>query len=174
MFFALAFVLSSCSSKLTYFTEDLYHEQGWSEEELKQIQFYVSHDIHLKRQLTGGKSEIISGKIKIENGRKVELVVIPKGTPGTFLFSPKSNRFAISFEEGGDKRYLMFGPNRKYNDRFVMLASDWKRRNGTVNYDGKKWKVDSDDAYAALLVDMRKITKTDVNSRTAKGRRIGG
>ena len=138
LFFVLAMFLSSCSTKLTYFTEDLYEEQGWSEDELKQIQFYVSKDIVLKRQLTGAKSEIISGKIKVENGRKIEEVVIPKGTPGAFLFSPKEDRFAVSFEEGGDKRFLMFGPSPKYSDRFVMLASDWKQRGGKVNYDGKK------------------------------------
>jgi hypothetical protein len=62
----------------------------------------------LKRELSGGSSEIISGKIKIENGRQIEEVVIRKGTPGAFLFSPRNDRFAISFEEDGDSRW--FGP----------------------------------------------------------------
>ncbi len=171
--FTLLF-LSSCSTRFTYFTEDLYQEQGWSDDELKKIQFYVSQNIVLKRELTGGSSEIISGKIKIENGSKIEEVVIPRGTPGAFLFSPKSNRFAISFEEEGEKQYLMFGPSPKNSDRFVMLASDWNRRSGKVTYNGKQWKVGSDSAYAALMVDMRKVNKYDKNSRTAKGRRVGG
>ena len=177
LFFAFALgllTLTSCTSKLTYFTEDLYEEQGWSEDQLKQIQFYISKDIRLKRELTGGSSEIISGKIKVEDGRKIEEVVIPKGTPGAFLFSPKKERFAVSFEADGDKRYLMFGPSPKYSDRFVLLASEWKRKHGRVNYDGKSWRISSEDAYAALLVDMKKVTKVDVNSRTAKGRKIGG
>ena len=168
------FLLSSCSSKLTYFTEDLYREQGWSDSDLKQIQFYISQNVVLKRELTGGSSEIISGKIRVENGSQIEEVVIPKGTPGTFLFSPKDNRFAVAFEDGSDKRYLMFGPSPKYSDRFVMLASDWSRRNGKVTYDGKQWRVGSESAYAALLVDMKKVNKYDRNSRTAKGRRVGG
>ncbi len=165
---------SSCNTRLTYFTEDLYQEQGWSDKELKKIQFYVSQNIVLKRELTGGSSEIISGKIKIENGSRIEEVVIPKGTPGVFLFSPKNNRFAVSFEEKGNKRYLMFGPSPKNGDRFVMLASDWNRRSGKVTYGGKQWRVGSESAYAALLVDMKKIHKYDKNSRVARGRRVGG
>ena len=177
LFFAFALgllMLTSCSSRLTYFTEDLYEEQGWSQEDLKKIQFYISKDIRLKRELTGGSSEIISGKIKVEDGRKIEEVIIPKGTPGAFLFSPKENRFAVTFEAEGDDNYLMFGPSPKYSDRFVLLASDWKRRSGKVSYAGKSWRISSEEAYAALLVDMRKVSKVDVNSRTAKGRRVGG
>lgn len=174
MFFAASLLFLSSCTKLTYFTDDVYEQQGWTESELKQIQFYISQDVVLKRELTGGKSEIISGKIKVENGNKIEEVVIPKGTPGTFLFSPKKDRFAVAFEEGGEKRYLMFGPSSKYSDRFVMLASEWNRRSGKVNYDGKKWRVSSDDAYAALLVDLKKVNRFDKSSRTAKGRRVGG
>lgn len=138
---------------------------------MKKIQFYVSQDVVLKRQLTEGSSEIISGKIKIENGREVEEVVIPKGTPGTLVLMPKENRFAIGFEDGKD-RYLMFGPSPKYEDRFVLLASEWKNRVGEVTYDKKVYRVSNDAAYAALMVDLRKISKTSVNSRVAKGRKI--
>ncbi len=164
-------VLSSCSTRLTYFTQDLYDRYNWSETDLKKIQFYVSQDIVLKRELTGGSSDIVSGTIKIEDGRKIEEVIIRKGTPGAFIFSPKSDRFAVGFEDTND-RYLMFGPSPKFSDRYVMLASDWNRRTGEVTYDDKKWRVSSDDAYAALLVDLRKISKVDVNSRVAKGRKV--
>lgn len=164
-------LFGACSNRLTYFTEDINERYRWTDNELKKIQFYVSQDIVLKREVSGGDREIISGKIKIEDGRKIEEVVIRKGTPGAFLFSPKPDRFAIGFEDGND-RYLMFGPSPKYSDRFVLLASDWDRRTGSVTYDDKTWKVTSDVAYAALLVDLRKINKVDVNSRVAKGRKV--
>jgi hypothetical protein len=164
-------LLSSCSSKLTYFTQDLQNQYRWTDSELKKIQFYVSRDVVLKRELTGGSSDIVSGKIKVEDGRRIEEVVIRKGTPGAFIFSPKSERFAVSFEDN-DENFLMFGPSPKYSDRYVVLASDWDRRSGEVTYSGKKWKVSSEAAYAALLVDLRKISKVDVNSRVAKGRKV--
>ena len=163
---------SSCSPRLSPFTKNLYEEHAWSDDELKQIQYYVSDDIILHREVSKGKSEIISGEIKIVNGKKVEEVVIPKGTPGILIFKPKENRFAISFEDGKDESYLMFGPNPKAGSRYVLLASDWKRRRGKITYEGKTFYTPSSSAYAALMVDLKKIRQVSIKSRKAKGRKI--
>ena len=171
----LAFVLlafSSCSPRLSPFTEKLYEENDWTDDELKKIQFYVSDDIVLHREIRKGKSEIISGEIKVINGKKVEEVVIPKGTPGVLIFKPKEDRFAISFEDGKDDAYLMFGPSPKAGSRYVLLASDWKRRRGKITYEGKTFYTPSRSAYASLMVDLKRIRKVSVKSRKAKGRKI--
>ena len=164
--------LSACGPTLSPFTESLYKKNQWSEAELKRIQFYLSNDIVMRRELTGAKSEIVSGEIKMIDGRQVEEVAIRKGTPGVLLFLPEKDRFAISFEDGGKERFLVFGPNPKVNGRFVLLASEWKRRSGMVTYEGKKWQVDNNSAYASLLVDLKKVNKVSVDARTAPGRRI--
>ncbi len=168
----LALALSSCGPTLSPFTQRLYEEQNWTESELRRIQFYLSEDIVLTRELTGGSSDITRGQIKIVNGREVEQIVIRRNTPGVFVFSPKENRFAISFEEGGNERYLVFGPNPRTQDRYTLLASDWNRNAGTVTYDGRKWNVDSDDAFASLMVDLQRFRKQDVNTRVVGGRKI--
>ncbi|MEM1319957.1 MAG: hypothetical protein AAGG75_06840 [Bacteroidota bacterium] len=164
--------LSSCSPKLTPFTQRLYEENRWTNEELKRIQFYLSEDIVLRREVSGGSSEIISGEIKMVDGQKVEEIVIRKGTPGVFVFSPKSERFAVSFEGGSDERYLMFGPNPKNGNRYALLASNWRRRRGQVTYDGRKYYTPGESAYASLLVDLKRVRKVSVKSRTAKGRTV--
>ncbi|MCB0546983.1 MAG: hypothetical protein KDD19_05300 [Phaeodactylibacter sp.] len=168
----LMLAFSSCGPTLSPFTEQLYRQNRWSENELKRIQFYLSEDIVMRRELTGSKSEIVSGEIKMIDGRQVEEVVIRKGTPGVLLFLPEDNRFAISFEDGGKERFLVFGPNPKVEGRYVLLASEWKRRAGMVTYEGKKWNVDNRSAYASLLVDLKKVNKISVESRTARGRRV--
>ena len=38
-------VFSSCGPKLTPFTQDLYDENGWTDDDLERIQFYLSEDI---------------------------------------------------------------------------------------------------------------------------------
>ncbi len=169
---AMLFLFSSCSPRLSPFTQQLSDENGWTSEDLKQIQFYLSDDIILRRQISSGSSEIISGEIKMVNGRKVDEVIIRKGTPGVALFSPKENRLAVSFEDGGDQRFLMFGPSKKRGDRYVVLASEWSRRQGSVTYDGKTYKTGSDSALASLLVDLKRVRKTSVRSHVAKGRKI--
>ena len=172
-FVALIF-LAGCSPNLAPFTQDLYDQNRWSESELKNIQFYLSNDIVLHRELSGGKSTISGGKIRMVNGRQVEEIVFKKGTPGVLLFTPKVDRFAVSFESEGKDRFLMFGPNPKAGDRYVLLAKDWDRRSGKVSYDGKIYSTTSHSAIAHLMVDLRRIQKLELERRTAEGRKVGG
>ena len=162
---------SGCSARLTPFTQKLYEDNNWTERDLKRIQFYLSDNIVLRREIGGGSAEISKGKIKVIDGRRIAEVVIRKGTPGVFVFSPKENRFAVSFETGDD-RYLIFGPNPSYRERYTLLASDWERNQGTVTYDGRQWQVGSSAAYATLMVNLRRMQQVEVNKREAEGRKI--
>ena len=169
----LAFLLVGCSPNLSPFTERLKKEQGWSEEELSRIQFYLSDDVVLRRQISSGSTEIISGEIKIIDGRRIEEIIIPEGTPGIMVENPKSNRIGVSFEGDHDERFLMFGPNPKRGGRYVLLASEWDKRKGTISYDGRKYYTNPENgALASLLVDLKKTKKTRVSSRTAGGRKV--
>jgi hypothetical protein len=166
--------LTSCSPRFSYFTEDLYEKQKWSENDVMRIQFFVSKDITLTRSLRAEQSSIQEGKIRIKNGQRIEQVVIKAGTPGILVIMPKEDRFAISFEEGDNEAYLMFGPNPKYYDRFALLARDWDREQGKVSYRGQEYQVDASSAYAALMVDLRREGQTQYQSRKVGGRVIKG
>ncbi|HMQ47408.1 MAG TPA: hypothetical protein PKA00_08735 [Saprospiraceae bacterium] len=161
-------------SNLRPFTDQLYEDNQWSLSELQKIQFYLSNDIVLTRALEGQSAEIVNGEIKVIDGRKVEQITIRKGTPGIVLFKPKDDRLAIGFEDGNDTRYLIFGPSPRANDRYVLMASEWNRNFGKVTYEGKKYQVDASSAYASILVDLKRINRSSVNSRTARGRKVGG
>jgi len=169
---ALGLLLTACSPRLSPFTQELVEENGWTDADLKQIQFYLSHDVIMRRQLVEGNSTIRGGEIKIVDGRQVEEILIPRGTPGVLLFQPKSQRFAIGFESNSDTRFLMFGPNEKVGGRYVLLASEWKRRQGRVTYEGETYWVDGTEAIASLMVDLKRISKTNVKSRVASGRTL--
>jgi len=163
-------MFSSCSKKLSYFTDNLYEEYSWSEEDLKQIQFYLSSDIVLFREASSDDVRISEGKIKIRDGRQVEEIVFKKGTPGLMIFSPKEDRFAVSFEE--NDKYLMFGPNEKAGGRFVLLAKDWKKRTGKVTYGGETFFTSSTSAFSSLLVDLDNVGQTKYQVNKVKGRTI--
>lgn len=167
-----AVLLASCGPTLSPFTARVYEEGRFTEAELKRIQFYLSEPIVLTRELRGGRTEVISGEIKMLNGQKVEQVVIPKGTPGTVLFTPDRERLAVSFESRGNGRYLIFGPNPTMNNLYTLRASDWRRRSAVVTYDGRKWRTGESAALATLLVDLKEVGQVSVRSRTASGRRV--
>lgn len=173
LLFSALVVTQSCSPKLSPFTRKLYENAAFSDENLKQIQFYLSDDLVLTRDIEAdGNAEVLGGKIRMENGRKIETIRFNRGTPGVFLFRPDADHFAIAFEEGDDSRYLVFGPNPKMDGRYVLLASEWKNRTGKVTYAAQKFRTDGDAAFTTLLVNLKRVRKFEVENHTAKGRKI--
>jgi len=162
----------SCSKNLTYFTQNLYEENRWSEDELRRIQFYVSEDIVLYRTASGGSSSIEDGKIEIKDRQKVDEIVIKEGTPGTVVFIPEEDKYGVSFDDSG--AFLVFGPGKNTRGRYTLKAKRWRenRRGGIITYDGQEYYTDSQSAYAALMVDLRKARKSTVTKSTASGRKV--
>jgi hypothetical protein len=162
----------SCAPSLSPYTQRLHEKYEWKESDLKKVQFYLSHDIVLRRRSESGKAEIEGGEIKIIDGSKYEMIRFNAGTPGVLLFMPNDNRMAVSFENGGDDKFLMFGPNPNYNNRYVLLAADWKRNYGEVSYMGKKWETSASSAFAGLTINLKNIDQNSSQARVARGRTV--
>jgi hypothetical protein len=164
--------LTSCSPAYTYFTTDLYQQEQWSEEDLRQIQFYTSKEIVLTRQISAGETAIAGGKIIVKNGQRYEKVVIPMNTPGVLVLMPREDRMAISFEDKDNDAFLMFGPNPEIDNRFALLAQDWEMEQGQVHYKDKVYVVDAQYAYSCLMVDLRKEGQNQYETKSVKGRTL--
>jgi hypothetical protein len=166
-----SFLLVSCGPTLKPFTKTMYEEYGWTERDLQNVQFYLSHDIVLMKKEKGHDTTIKDGKIRVTEGRKIEKIVIAKGTPGTLVFVPKKNRFAVSFDQDENK-YLMFGPSKKVNGRFVLLAQDWDREIGYMTYNHENYYTNSSSAMAYLLVDIKAAANIKYHREKATGRTV--
>ncbi len=162
--------LTACGPAKSALTQDMVNQYKWSESDLKRVQFYVSKDVVLRRDLVGGKTQIRGGRVMVEEGRQVEEVVIRRGTPGVLAVMPKSDRLGISFE--GRDGFLMFGPSREWGGRYMLLASSWEQNWGEVTYRGTKYYTSSNSATAYLRIAMNKISKVSSSRRTVKGRRL--
>jgi hypothetical protein len=173
LFLALSLVfLSSCSKELTSFTRELYEQQNFTDSDLSRIQFFLSTDLVLYRDLDEkGNYQIEDGSVRVKNGKKVQEIIIKQGTPGVFLSRPKSDHFSVAFETGDDSRFLTFGPNPKNGGRYELLASEWNKRTGVVTYANEKFKTYS-DAIPRLLVDLKQTRTYDRETSKAKGRRV--
>lgn len=163
--------LVSCGPTLRPLTKSMYRDYGLDGKAMKKIQFYLSEDVVLYRKSTSGKSQIENGRVRMIKGQQVEEVKFPKGTPGVFMFSPDGDKIAISFDSS-DENVLLFGPNPKLQNRYVILAKDWKSDQGIVEYGGERFKIRGADALAGLLLDARKLNSTEVKRTTVRGRTV--
>jgi len=168
--FLVLLTITSCKNLVPY-TDTLRTQNGWSDKQVKRIQFYTSRDVILQRQISTDETAIKGGIIKIRDGKKVEEIIIKRGTPGVVTTIPNATKLLVSFEKD-DNYYLSFGVNPEQSSRFVLLASEWKNGVGKVTYDGKNFFTSPDGAYTSLLVDLRKIQNIELYQRVAKGRKI--
>lgn len=173
----LIVLTAGCSPQLSPFSSSLIQEYQFDDHALSRIQFYLSDDIVLHRQLRQGESTIDQGRISVRDGRRVEEIIFREGTPGVFVFSPGENKLAISFERGED-RYLVFGPTSRSQNRgsnrgiYGLLAKEWKRDYGIITYDGKEYYTPSRSAYVTLLVDMDERVQVHRQVKEVGGRTV--
>lgn len=167
----LAGSIMFCSPRLTSLTANLRNEYNQTESDLQKIQFYLSDDVVFWREVRDGDAKIKDGTIKIRDGKKVEEVVFTRKTLAVFLFEPRLNQFAVSFETS-DEKFLMFGPSKKRGADFVLLAADWKRDIGRISYDKKIYFRFDESAYSRLMVDLRAAKKLSVKCETVEGRTL--
>jgi len=167
---SLVVILSSCGS-LTPFTEDLYTDLDLHENTVKKVQFYLSKDLVLFKELGENEASVENGRIRLKEGRRVQEIIIKRNTPGVVVFMPKEDRFAVCFDDDDDK-FLMFGPNKKYNSNYTLLGKEWNRQYGTVTYGGEVYQTSSRNALASLLVNVNKMRRTSVKRSTSAGRKV--
>lgn len=94
------FFATGCGGGLIAFTHELREQQGLTNEELKNLQWYVSHRITLRRELeSGGRQVTGSHKLLVVSGKNIEEVVIEEHTPGIAV-AVGDGIISVSFEQG--------------------------------------------------------------------------
>lgn len=170
-FIALVILLQSCAPRIP-FTQAIREQYQLSENELKQLQFYASHDIVLTRVEEDAKSKTTEdGKLKITTGKEYDQVLIKAGTPGVVEKVVDNQRIAISFEDGNNK-YIVFGDpdNRKSN--YTMLAPDWKNNRAILVYGGNEYYANKGASNTFVKFKMNKLNKIKRKTTIAKGRKL--
>ncbi len=91
--------LGGCASYVP-FTHELRTEHGLTDEEVKNLQFYVSHEVTLRREVESGGRKVTPGhKLLLISGKQIEEVVIGAKTPGVAVkVGPRA--IAVSFQPG--------------------------------------------------------------------------
>ena len=107
---AVAFALLStgCSS-LVPFTYELRAGHRLTDDEIRNLQFYSSHEITLRREAQAQDRQITPGhKLRLISGRSIEEVVIPAKTPGVAT-KVSAHAISVSFVSGTSLDFTVRG-----------------------------------------------------------------
>jgi len=159
---------TSCSKKIL-FTNKMRYNLHDNHVDLGKVQFYNSKKIVLKRNLTYEETKVAEGKIRLENGKYMEEIIIPKNTPG-ILISEGKNYLNIAFERGRD-RDLKFLQNM--DNYFQLSALNWDHNGyGRVKYDSSTYYILPSSSKALLQISKDVLYNSEKKTRKLKGIKI--
>jgi hypothetical protein len=170
---ALVFIvlLSSCAAHKSYFTSDVRARLERNHISPEKLQFYIDRNVELRREVASRDAHVTDGKIRLVNGKYVNIIKLKKGTPGVCT-GFYTNSLNISFENGPGQ-YLGFGvPDYGSNNIYAVMAQNWINGTGKVMYEGNTYFIQPGGVEARLLIDKSIIDKFDVKSRTMHGRKV--
>ncbi len=167
-FLVMIVLMTSCSSSLVPFTQQLRDKHKLKPEELKSIQFYFSNTFVLRRGENTNKKETTNGELTVVNDSKVEEIIIKAKTPCVIKEIIDGNRVTISFEDNGNN-YLVFGSVSNRDGYYTLMALEWKGGKGEINYGEQTYfsSPGSKDVFLALKV--KSLEKFKVEQKVAKG-----
>jgi hypothetical protein len=169
---SLALLLwTSCASKIP-FTQAIREKYQLTDDELRQLQFYASHDIILTHSEKAEKSkETEDGKLKIISGQEYEQVLIKKGTPGVVEKVVDSKRLAVSFETDGEK-FIVFGDPYDNKGNYTLLAPNWENNRAVLKYGNEDYYAGQGASNIYIMFKMNRLNKIKKQTRVAKGRKL--
>ena len=174
LFLFLTLPATGCAPQRVAFTQGIRSHYDLGSEELKNLQYYVSSDITLRRDFRREEGEISkSHKLVTKEGGLMEEVVIPAGTPGIATEVGETS-LGVSFEPGSS---LMFGspptdrdPERKYK----LSAKRWTDYYGEIVYDGKTFHAVEGSGQAYLEVGMESLDAVEKKKKVLPGMTLPG
>ena len=147
--------------------------------DIKQVQFYNSEEIILARQLNKEELKVAEGKVRIENGKDIEEIIIPANTPGICELNDEKT-LKVSFD-AGDGKTIPFLVERRGDvvtsgSYFKIGAKKWVRTDrgrkvGKIDYEGQIYNIVR-GSESRLMIDKAVMNRVKRDTRVAKGRKL--
>jgi hypothetical protein len=203
-FFAAVVALSSVTGCASYvdFTQELRDQHNLQAGDLKNLQFYNSHPITLRREIERGGRQVTSGhKLLVIAGKQIEEVVIEEHTPGVVV-GVSDTSIQVSFEEGSSMEFSLRGPE-PLNDpvvqggrfatppepfpgnnpreleqpsraRFLGSGNFWVLPAGTgsISFQGQSWDARDDTPQSHLVISTESLEEVEEERTVLKGRKL--
>ena len=176
----LLVLFSSCSQKLVPLTDSLRKDYTLNAEVVNIVQLYDSKEIVLTIDSSSGERSIKNGIIYDKKGKNISEVIIFEKTPGICI-GVSGSSLLVSFDERENPLTFEIYPDyvesfgkiiKKDNPNYRLQSDYWGPVSGEFNFNGRSMHTPSTNRYAHLLVDLRKVSKLEKESRVARGVKV--
>ncbi|MDP8315534.1 MAG: hypothetical protein RAP70_10760 [Candidatus Celaenobacter antarcticus] len=182
-------LLASCTRVYVPYTLQLQEEYNLTDEEVMQLQFYVSDKVMLEREIIDVDKKVSKEhRLKKVEDKLVDQVVFRSLTPGIAVeLLPYMLRVAfedqgyLTFKSEGEPENYYYFKSDRYGDEIkekVVSYCTWFQRiedeifsNGLVTYNVNEYWVFFPETRPHLLVDEESLEKIKEQRRIVKGLR---
>lgn len=165
----LTVLFNSCSQRIAY-TDSLRDQYDLTPVSLKKVQFYTSSQIILTRSNERGSQHVSDGKLILSESKSQDRIIINPSTRCVFEKDGDEGSIYIRFEQGNGKS-LRFAVRKNQNNGRYYLVADWNK-NGSLQYGGQEYTINSASGNAFLMVSIKKLTQTQRKDRVVKGMKV--
>ena len=153
-------------------TGELIDKYELKDDDFKQLQYYLSADLVLTRQVQHeDKKERVKGKLVERHGDIVEEVTIQKGTPGICLSAGKDDSavpwLEVSFEEGSSFKFTRDSSSDHFTIKYNSGTDGYE-----IEFDGSKYHLTSEGREAYLEVGEESLNNAEKRQRSLHGRKL--
>ena len=177
LLFIIITSMAACSTPKSYFSVDTREKVEATSIAVDKLQFYIDKDVELRRELSSADAKVSSGKVIIENGKYMNIILLKAGTPGACT-AVHDHSLDIAFENGDDKNINFSVPgNARSNAIYSLSAEKWisnynTREIGKITYDGQVYFMRFDGSKPKLMIRKISKDKYEVNKRVMSGRKV--
>jgi hypothetical protein len=164
----ITLILFGCNRKI-YFTPSIKKQLITYNQPLNEVQFFITKRITFKNVTQTTDS------LGIKNF-STRIIKLKKNTPGVCIESKDSLLF-MQFEQGKANNVL-FGVSAKAkpNEHYRILAYNWSKFYGVINYENIPYDINIFDALASLKIKaklLKRLEKKEILRRTMSGLKVG-
>jgi hypothetical protein len=193
---AIALFSTGCRGFID-FTHELRDQHSLTRDELKNLQYYTSSTITLRRELeSGGKQITGNHKLLLVAGKTIEEVVIESKTPGIAV-AVSDHSITVSFDQGTSLEFVASGNGARPSEAFASPPDPFpgnspERREpepvllqgyfgpyalavspgGQVVFQGKTFEAVGESLKAHLLIGGESFEEVVKQNKTLPGMRL--
>jgi hypothetical protein len=171
--------LSACTTTKQYvrFTQEMRLKEGFSDQDLARLQYYVCPPLSAKREVEVEEKNIDDGTLVRVKGRSVETLEIPEWTPGISVQSTE-HFLAISFER---ESFFAFGVDQgqtqgdyramgRLNDNAfeIPYQNDWFEMDTYLSWDCQGESFDQ----PRLWIDEESLKEVETRKKVLHGLKV--
>lgn len=164
-----AAMVSACASDKIPFTRQLIQEYRLSQDEMRQLQYFISEEAVLRRELDSGNLRSIDedGVLQTEAETFIDNLIVEEETPGILEGPIKEKELFVSFEEGS-----AFPFSARREGKFRLKFRGLRGREQHFLYDGRQYTLVNRGADIHLLISKESLDEIIEEEKVLPGRFI--